>query len=298
MTNEQATNNKIGKMNLWQWIKEYSILIKPRQTALLMVTGWAGFSSARCPVVGWELSLAILGSLFLAIGGCTIFNMVFDKDIDTIMGRTKKRPLSTGTISVPNALLVASIMSGLGVGWAFTIDILYGWIILAGLFIDAVIYTVVLKRVTPYSIIWGGISGGMPILAGRALGVGQIDLIGILLALAILLWIPTHILTFTIKYEDQYAAAGIPTFPSAYGVDVTRKIIAWSTVLSSFAMITAARLVEVQGYFLIFLILFSIGLIILLTVMVYRKSFKLNFSLFKLASVYMLGSMLLLIFAL
>lgn len=295
---KDATNNEMNKLSFWQLIKEYLVLIKPRQTALLVVTGWAGFSSASCPVVGWQLSLAIIGSLFLAISGCTIFNMVYDRDLDKIMGRTQKRPLSTGTITVHNALLVASIMAGAGVGWAFTIDALYGWIILAGLFLDAVLYTVVLKRVTPYSIIWGGLSGGMPILAGRALGIGSIDLVGVLLALAIVLWIPTHILTFSIKYEDQYAEVGVPTFPSVYGVDVTSKIIAWSAILASIAMISAAFLLEMQGYYLIFLILFSIGLITLSTVTVLKKSSKLNFSLFKVASVYMLGSMLLLIFAL
>ncbi len=295
---KDAINNEMNRLSFWQLIKEYLVMIKPRQTALLVLTGWAGFSSASCPVVGWQLSLGIIGSLFLAISGCTIFNMVYDRDIDSKMGRTEKRPLSQGTISVSNALLVASIMAGVGVGWAFTIDVLYGWIILAGLFLDAVLYTVVLKRITPYSIIWGGLSGGMPILAGRALGVGSIDLVGILLALAIVLWIPTHILTFSIKYEDQYTAAGVPTFPATYGVDVTRIIIAGSAVLASIAMITAAFLVEMQGYCLIFLILFSIGLVAMSTVTVLKKSSKLNFSLFKMASVYMLGSMLLLIFAL
>ena len=297
MSNNSISNVKKEKMGFFRLLKEYWVLIKSRQTFLLVLTGWAGYSSAKCPIVGWETSLAILGSLFLAISGCTIFNMVYDRDIDTIMPRTEKRPLSTGTISVPNAILVASVITGLGVGWAFSIDVLYGWIILVGLFLDAVIYTVVLKRYTPYSIIYGGLSGGMPILAGRSLGLGYIDLIGILLALAIVLWIPTHILTFSIKYEDQYAKAGIPTFPSAYGVEVTRKIIAWSTVFASISMIAAARLIEVQGYYLIFLILSSLALIALSTVTVFKKSLKLNFSLFKAASLYMLGAMLLLIFA-
>ncbi|MGD9679329.1 MAG: protoheme IX farnesyltransferase [Vulcanibacillus sp.] len=297
MTNNSISNNKKEKMGFFKLLKEYWILIKSKQTFLLVITGWAGFSSTRCPIVGWETSLAVFGSLFLAISGCTIFNMVYDRDIDSIMPRTIKRPLSTGTVSVPNAILVASIVTGLGVGWAFTIDALYGWIILAGLFLDAILYTVVLKRYTPYSIIWGGLSVGMPILAGRSLGLGYIDLIGVLLALAIVFWIPTHIMTFSIKYADQYEKAGIPTFPSAYGVDVTRKIIAGSTVLASFAMITAARLIEVQGYYLMFLILCSIGLVGLATVTVLGKSLKLNFSLFKAASLYMLGSMLLLIFA-
>jgi len=165
------------------------------------------------------------------------------------------------------------------------------------LFLDAVIYTVTLKRYTPYSIIYGGLSGGMPILAGRSLGLGYIDVIGVLLALAIVFWIPTHIMTFSIKYADQYEKAGIPTFPSAYGVDTTRKVIAWSTVLASFAMITVAYLLELQGYYFMCLVLFSLALISLATITVFKKSLKLNFSLFKAASLYMLGSMLLLIFA-
>lgn len=296
MTNHNNSNNK-EKLGFFQQLKAYWTLIKSKQTYLLVITGWAGFSSAKCPVVGWETSLAILGSLFLAISGCTIFNMVYDRDIDMKMNRTSKRPLPTGDISLPNALLAASIISGLGVGWAFTIDTLFGWIILAGLFLDAVIYTVVLKRTTPYSIIYGGLSGGMPILAGRSLGLGEIDLIGILLALAIVFWIPTHIMTFSIKYADQYENAGVPTFPSTYGVDITRKIIAWSTVLASITMILVAYLLEMGGNYFMFLVLFSLGLIGLASLTVKKKSLKLNYGLFKAASLYMLGSMLLLIFA-
>ena len=73
-------------------------------------------------------------------------------------------------------------------------------IVLAGLFFDVVIYTIWLKRRTPYSIIVGGLAGGMPALAGRTLGTGRVDLLGLLLALAVLLWIPTHIVTFGVRY--------------------------------------------------------------------------------------------------
>ena len=84
----------------------------------------------------------------------------------------------------------------------------------AGLFFDVVIYTLWLKRRTPWSIVWGGISGGMPILAGRVLAVGRIEWIGVVLALAVLFWIPTHILTFSMRYREDYANAGIPTIPA------------------------------------------------------------------------------------
>ena len=283
-------------MAIGQRAKAYWSLVKSKQTFLLVVTGWAGFSSAKCPVTDWQTSVMTLSSLFLAVSGCTVFNMIYDRDIDAKMPRTSHRPLATGGIGIPNALLVASIMTGLGVGMAFTIDILFGWIILAGVFFNGVIYTVVLKRSSAYSIVYGGIAGGMPILAGRSLGIGSIDLLGILLALAVILWIPTHIMTFSIKYADDYQSAQIPTFPSTYGVDVTRKIIAWSTVLASVVMIIAAYLMEIQGNYLFCLVLFSLGLVGLATLTVVKRSSRLNYGLFKAASAYMLGSMLLLIF--
>ena len=111
-------------------------------------------------------------------------------------------------------------------GWAVLLSPLYGLVVFAGLFFDVVVYTIWLKRRTPYSIIIGGLSGGMPVLAGRALAVGQIDAVGMLLALAVLFWIPTHIMTFSIRHKEDYASAGVPTFPSAYGVAATRTIIA------------------------------------------------------------------------
>lgn len=275
-------------------VKAYWSLIKDKQTYLLVITGWAGYSSANCPVKDWELMLALIGSLFLSVSGSTVFNMIYDRDIDAKMQRSAKRPLPTGQVSVSNAILYASIISGLGIGWAFTLDNLYGWVVMAGLFFDAVIYTVVLKRRTPFSIIYGGLSGGMPILAGRVLGLGGIDLIGILLAVSIVFWIPTHIMTFSIKYHEQYKAAEIPTFPSVYGVEITRKIIAWSTVLASFTMVLASRLIGMQGYYLLMLTFFSVALIGFATLTVIKPSPKLNFGLFKAASIYMLGSMLVL----
>lgn len=278
-------------------IKTYWTLTKPRQTFLLVVTGLAGYgSSGICPLDDSWMYFVLLGSLFLAVSGCTVFNMVYDRDIDKIMPRTSKRPLPSGKVSVPKALLFASILSGLGVGWAFTIAPLYGWVILAGLFLDAIIYTVILKRTTPFSILYGGLSGGMPILAGRSLAIGQIDLLGILLALAIVFWIPTHIMTFSIKYSDEYDMAKIPIFPSVYGVDTTGKIISLSTIFASLAMVAAATLIGLQGYCLYFVILFSLGLASLAILTVVRKSPQLNFGLFKVASVYMLGCMLLFIF--
>ena len=65
-----------------------------------------------------------------------------------------------------------------------------------------------------------------PSSAGRVLAVGQVDMIGLLLMMAVLFWIPTHILTFSMRYHSDYQAAGVPTFPSTYGFEATRAVIA------------------------------------------------------------------------
>lgn len=272
-------------------LKAYGVLTKGKQSFLLLITGWAGFSSAKCPVIGWEIMLAMLGSLFLAICGSTVINMVVDRDIDGKMHRTAKRPLPMGILSVKEALTFGLLLSVTGVGWAFTLSSLYGWIVLSGLFIDVVIYSILLKRRTPFSIILGGVSGGMPILAGRALGLGSIDLVGILLALAVLLWIPIHIMTFNMKYAEDYRRAKIPTFPSVYGESKTRLVLAGSAILASIDIVLAAKLIGITGNYYIFLVLLGLALMGLAVFSVIRPSPALNFKLFKAASLYMLSSM-------
>lgn len=271
----------------------YWKLIKSLQTGLLLLTGLAGYMSARCPLITWRTLLALTGSLFLAISGSTVLNMVYDRDIDTQMKRTCNRPLPLGQVSVVETLLLGAVLSILGIGWAFTLSPIYGIVVFAGFFFDIVIYTIWLKRRTAWSIMWGGIAGGMPILAGRTLGVGQIDWIGLLLSLAVLLWIPTHIMTFNLRHKADYARSGVPTFPSVYGDRVTHLAIALSSVIASVAMGVAAYGIGMTWGYLRVLAVLSTGLFFLAVSSVVRPSTRLNFSLFKFASIYMLSSMLL-----
>ncbi len=271
----------------------YWPLIKSLQTGLLLTTGLAGYMSARCPVIHWTTLAGLSGSLFLAIAGSTTLNMWYDRDIDACMTRTCNRPLSARTISSRQVLRVGLVMSVAGILWSGLVDPLYGLIVFAGWFFDVVIYTLWLKRRTAWAILWGGVAGGMPILAGRALGMGAIDWIGVTLALAVLLWIPTHILTFAMRYHDDYRKAGIPTFPSAYGFAATRFIIALSSVLAALAMGLSAFAIGVTQGALHILGLLSGGLLLLAVYSLLRPSQKANFTLFKYASLYMMFSMLL-----
>ena len=300
MTTPRRTINDIRKY-LGIKFRLYWKLIKSLQTGLLLATGLAGFMSARCPAMDWQMVLSLAGSLFLAISGSTVLNMWYDRDIDAKMPRTCRRPLPSGKVSPRETLVLGLALSVLGVGWAVAMQPLYGLVVFAGLFSDVVIYTIWLKRRTAWSIVWGGISGGMPILAGRVLGVAaltgvaEIDLIGVLLSLGVLFWIPTHIMTFNMRYHDDYQTAGVPTFPLAYSFQMTRVTIAVSSLAAALTMGGAVVLLGMTWGYLRLLAVLSTALLLMAVYSVVRPSDRMNFGLFKYASIYMLGLMLLLI---
>jgi len=277
-------------------LRLYWPLFKSLQTGLLVFTGLAGYMSARCPVYNLPTMLGVLVSLTAAIGGPTILNMWWDRDIDAKMRRTCNRPLASGKIQPAEAMKLGLTLSLIGVVLAVSLDWLYGLIIFAGLFFDVVVYTLWLKRHTCWSIVWGGISGGMPILAGRVLATGELDWIGILLAVGILFWIPTHILTFSLRYSADYEAAGVPTFPSTYGAGFTRTMIAVSSILAALAMGAAAFGIGISWGFFRLLGVLSAGLLLMAIVEMLRPSDRGSFGLFKYASIYMLSSMIVVVF--
>ena len=272
---------------------KYWPLIKSLQTGLLLCTGLAGYMTARCPILNLPTIIGLAASLFLAISGSTVLNMWYDRDIDIRMKRTCNRPLASGYVHPNEALRLGLVLSLLGVGISVALNPLYGLVVFAGLFFDVAIYTIWLKRRTAWSIVWGGISGGMPILAGRVLGVGYLDSIGILLASAVLFWIPTHILTFAMRYFDDYQAAGIPIIPSVYGFKATRLVIAASSMLAALSIAAAGVLTGIQWGYIRLLAVMSAGLFILAVSSLMQPSERINFGLFKYASLYMLSAMIL-----
>jgi heme o synthase len=279
-------------------IRAYLSLVKSLQTGLLIFTGLAGFMSARCPVTGWLTFLTLAGSLFLAIGGSTVLNMVYDRDIDERMTRTCRRPLPAHVVKPKEGLILGIVMVTLGVGWSFWLNPLYGLLVFIGMFSNLVIYTLWLKRRTAWSFLGGGIAGAMPILAGRALGTGQVDLIGLLLAAMIMFWIPTHIVTFSIKYAADYQRAGVPVLANVYGERMAGVVISVSSGITALAMVLAAWFIGLGwGYFYAVLAL-SVILLLFAVAAMRRNSYRMNFALFKLASVYMLAVTSMMIFGL
>jgi protoheme IX farnesyltransferase len=279
---------------VWRKLRLYWSLIKSLQSGLLLMTGVTGYLSAHAGFHARDFA-QMLVSLFLAISGSTILNMWWDRDIDARMKRTHMRPTPAGYVSPGEVVGLGAAVSLIGLGWAFVLDPRYGIVVFAGWFFDVVIYSVWLKRRTCWSIVWGGVAGAMPILAGRVLAVSGFDAIGALLAASVLFWIPTHTLTFSLKFFDDCQAAGVPTFPSTYSVGVTRMAIAFSSILAGLAMSTAAVWIGAAEGILALIIFLSAVLLFMAAIVVFRPSERMNLRLYRYASIYMLSTMLLLI---
>jgi len=275
-------------------LRFYIRLIKTPQTALLLFTAVAGYRSASGDLALSEILVALVGLLF-TISGTTALNMVFDRDIDAVMERTRTRPIPTGVISPNAAFAFGSVLIIAGMSGNYWVSLSYATIVLAGAFFNLAVYTLWLKRRSPWSIVFGGLAGGMPILAGRTLALDYIDWIGILLALVILLWIPSHILTLAMSHSRDYKLAGVPTFPNVFGFNSVRYFMAVSNLAAAGIMLAVFLWlgVSIAGT-----VVLGLGSLILLGFSVRNilyPSERVNFTMFKFVSLYMAGAMLILI---
>ncbi|NVM45956.1 MAG: protoheme IX farnesyltransferase [Candidatus Lokiarchaeota archaeon] len=286
-------------MNLKNLLSLFGNLIKARQTILLVYTGVLSYFItvvSEATEINWFNLLHLAISLYLAISGTTVLNMYIDRDIDAIMERTKDRPLPTGKITPSSALITGIVLTLAGVFLSFlTLNWLAALIIFFGFFFDVVIYTILLKRRTKYSILFGGIAGGLPAWAGRVAILGYLDWIGFLFLIFILAWIPVHILTIALipKNFKGYKDAGVPMWPIVSSETQTMRVIAIGAFLSSVALYEAARVLGANWIIRIIwgiLCLIIIGLAIKDLV---KPSNKLTFLIFKIASLYMILGFLL-----
>lgn len=272
-------------------VKVYIKLLKTPQTGLLLFTSVAGYlaSNGQLPVV--IVIWSMLG-MVLAIGGATALNMSFDEDIDAKMNRTKNRPIPKGVLTSKKALLFGWLLITIGMIISYLIQPLYSLIIALGVFFNYIIYTLWLKRRSVLSIIFGGLAGGMPILAGRVLATGNVDLIGLLMSLGILFWIPTHILSLAMNHSDDYRIAGVPTIPNRFGFTKTRYFITAANIIAVLIFLYICLLLEISKIGIMILLFGSVILIITSLIIIIKPSKKANFYLFKFASLYMVIAMI------
>ena len=274
-------------------------LIKARQTILLVYTGIMAYfitALSKITVFNWVELLFLFLSLYLAISGTTVLNMYIDKDIDAIMERTKNRPLPSGKVSPLTVLIIGIVLTILGILLSsLTLNWLTTLIIFLGFFFDVVVYTVLLKRRTKFSIIFGGIAGGLPAWAGRIAILGNLDWIGFLLLIFVLAWIPVHILTIALipKNYKGYKDAGVPMWPIMSSETQTMRVIAIGAFISSIALYEVARLLGAHAIIRIIWGFCCAVIIILVVKSLIKPSNKLTFIIFKIASLYMIFGFLL-----
>ncbi|SUD82783.1 protoheme IX farnesyltransferase [Stutzerimonas stutzeri] len=211
--------------------RDYLELTKPKVVLLMLITSLVGMFLATRAGVPWTVLL--FGNLGIALcaGGAAAVNHVVDRQIDSVMARTHKRPLAEGRVSPAAALTFALVLgvAGLLLLLAFT-NALAAWLTLASLIGYAVIYTGFLKRATPQNIVIGGLAGAAPPLLGWVAVTGQVSAEPLLLVLIIFAWTPPHFWALAIHRKAEYAKVNIPMLPVTHGEHYTKVHILLYTV--------------------------------------------------------------------
>lgn len=237
----EPASNSSSSSTTWA---DYYELTKPNVVYLMLLTSAIGMFMSVPGVV--PLDILIFGNL--GIGLCSacgaVVNHLVDQRIDTLMNRTKKRPVAQGRISQKQAGIFALVLGvgGMAVLLIFT-NQLTAWLTLFSLIGYAVIYTLWLKRATPQNIVIGGLPGAAPPLLGWTAVNNEIHGHALLLVLIVFAWTPPHFWALAINRKEDYAKAAIPMLPVTHGVEYT----AFHILLYTFVLIAASLLPFATG---------------------------------------------------
>ncbi|MGO1462410.1 MAG: heme o synthase [Oleiphilaceae bacterium] len=212
--------------------RDYLELTKPNVVALMILTSVIGMLLATSGLP--DLGVLIWGNMGIAFlaGAAAVVNHVVDQKIDTVMARTRKRPVATGKISAVEAITFATLLASVGMFvLMWQVNHLTAWLTLASLVGYAGVYTLFLKRATPQNITIGGLAGAMPPLLGWTAVTGQVEGHALLLVLIIFAWTPPHFWALAIHRKEEYAKAGIPMLPVTHGNKFTELHILLYTLM-------------------------------------------------------------------
>jgi protoheme IX farnesyltransferase len=214
-------------------VRQFYALTKPRVVQLIVFCAVIGMLLAVPGVPDWRVLLPAAAGIWLVAGAAAAFNCVVEQRIDARMARTAWRPTARGELTNTQTLAFSAMLGVLGCA------ILYGLVnpltmalTLATFVGYAVIYTVVLKPMTPQNIVIGGASGAMPPLLGWVAMRGEIGAEAWLLVLIIFVWTPPHFWALALYRADDYARAGLPMLPVTHGAEFTRlQVLLYTLVL-------------------------------------------------------------------
>jgi heme o synthase len=205
-------------------------LTKPRIISLLLVTTVMPMFVAGRP--DWRLVLIVLVAGYLMAGGANAINMYFDRDIDDLMVRTRRRPLPSGRMS-PLAVLAYGVALATAATYLFArfANVLTAALALGGFYFYVFVYTRWLKRSTPQNIVIGGAAGAFPPLVGWAAVTGDIGVAALYLFAIVFYWTPPHFWALAILKQHEYGRAGVPMAPLIWGERDTLSEMVWYAVV-------------------------------------------------------------------
>jgi protoheme IX farnesyltransferase len=210
---------------------DYVALLKPRVMSLVVFTALVGLLVAPVsvhPVIGFA------ATLFIAIGAGAsgALNMWYDADIDSVMRRTRNRPVPAGKVSPQEAFAIGITLSVMSVIMlALTTNMVAAALLAFTIFFYAVIYTMWLKRWTPQNIVIGGAAGAFPPMIGWAAATGGVSLESVLMFALIFVWTPPHFWALALFMKEDYSKAGVPMLTVTHGHATTRRHILAYTLL-------------------------------------------------------------------
>ncbi|PHR94516.1 MAG: protoheme IX farnesyltransferase [Robiginitomaculum sp.] len=233
--------------------EDFYALMKPRVMSLVVFTAMAGLICASVPMNPFLALVSIL-CIAAGAGAAGALNMWYDRDIDAVMSRTKKRPLPAGKMSSASVLVFGLFMSAFAVfGLALASNYYAAGLLAFTIFYYMVIYTMWLKRSTPQNIVWGGAAGAFPPMVGWAAAAGgsvseplsfsmlaqAMPLESICLFLIIFLWTPAHFWALALYKQGDYEKAGVPMMPNVKGAKSTRlQILLYALALSAVCVLS------------------------------------------------------------
>jgi protoheme IX farnesyltransferase len=214
-------------------VGSYIALTKPRIIELLLITTVPTMFVAARHVPSFRLMALTVAGGALAAGGANAMNMVYDRDIDALMERTKSRPLVTGVIT-PRAATVFAValeVAAFVLLWT-TVNALAAVLAVSATAFYIGIYTMWLKRSSPQNIVIGGAAGAVPVLVGWSAVTGHLGVAPFVMFGIIFLWTPPHFWALAVRYRDDYSNAHVPMLPSVASLrTVTRHILGYVLVL-------------------------------------------------------------------
>jgi len=219
-------------------VRAYIALTKPRIIELLLVTTVPAMVLATRWVPGldwadwgWKVVWTLIGGT-LAAGSANAINCYLDRDIDSLMTRTRRRPLPAHQVEPENALIFGFVLGVLSFAlMAWTINLLAAFLTLLAIGFYVVVYTMLLKRSTPQNIVIGGAAGALPPVIGWVAVTGNIGIPALILFALVFYWTPPHFWALSLRIRKDYAAAGVPMLPVVRGIPETTRQIALYTVL-------------------------------------------------------------------